>query len=71
MKPRVKMRPRVHLPIQLGEATPVGKIHISSRSCLAQTGMTEESSSNQSLARPKGGPELGSENTGMITSHIS
>ena len=71
MKPRVKMRHRVHLPVQPGEAAPVGKSHISIKSRLEQTSMTEGSSLNQFLARPKGGPELGLESTGMIILHIS
>ena len=32
--------------------------------------MTEGSSLNQFLARPKGGPELGLEDMGIITLHI-
>jgi len=41
MKPWVKARPRLPLPIQPGEGTPIGKNHISSRSHLEQTTVTD------------------------------
>ena len=53
MKPWVKARPRLHLPIQPGEATPIGKTHISSRSHLEQTSITAGSSPCEFLARKK------------------
>ena len=71
MKPRVKGKPRVHFPIQPGEAMPIGKTHISNRSRLEQTSVTEGSSPNHVPGQKKGGPEPGLENTEMVTLHVS